>query len=69
MNNLPRSMNVSEASIYLAVHRATLCRLAKAGAISARKIAGRTVFLRDELDKYLEALPLAFESGSPQKLS
>lgn len=53
----PRALNVNSAATYMGVHRSTIYRLVRDGAIKARKVAGRTVFLRDELDRFLEACP------------
>jgi len=58
---LPRGMSVTDAAAYLGIHRASIYKLAKAGEVTARKVAGRTIFLRDELDRYLDALPSAFD--------
>lgn len=54
-----RALSVTDAAKYLSVHRATIYRLAHKGDISIRKIAGRAVVLRDELDSYLDNLPNA----------
>lgn len=60
---LPRGMSVEETAAYIGVHRGTLYRLAKAGKIRALKIAGKTIFMRDEVDRYLDSLPPAYSSA------
>ncbi|HUD90587.1 helix-turn-helix domain-containing protein [Sphingobium sp.] len=65
--SLPRGMSVDDAAAYVGVHRVTLYRLSKNGALTARKIAGKTIYLRDDLDRFLEGLEPAYGDGPPGK--
>lgn len=53
----PRALTVIDAAAYLGIRRGLLYRLVSEGKISARKNGGRTIFLREELDRYLDQLP------------
>lgn len=56
----PRGLSVADAASYIGVHQVTLYRLAKAGRLTAKKIAGKTIYLRDDLDRFLEGLAPAY---------
>lgn len=53
----PRALTVIDAAAYIGIRRGLLYRLVGEGKIVARKNGGRTIFLREELDRYLDALP------------
>ncbi len=55
--NAPGAFNADQAAAFLSVSRATLYRLVRAGEVPAKKLNGRTVFLREELSRFLRALP------------
>ncbi len=55
----PRAFGVTDAARYLSVHRSTIYRLANSGELAIRKIAGRAVVLKEDLDKFLDRLPPA----------
>jgi excisionase family DNA binding protein len=61
-SSLNRGFRVDEAADYLRVSRATIYRLAHRKEIEIKKIAGRSVILRDELDRLLDVAPSAFEA-------
>lgn len=54
-----RALTIIDAARYLGIHRTTIYRLAHSGQLSIRKIGGRAVLLRDELDRYLNNLPVS----------
>lgn len=54
---MPRALTVVDAASYLGIRRGLLYRLVGEGKISARKNGGRTIFLREDLDAYLDGLP------------
>jgi excisionase family DNA binding protein len=49
---------ISEAASLLSIERSTLYRHAKLGLIRIRKLGGRSVILRGDLDAYLQELPV-----------
>lgn len=53
----PRALTVIDAAAYIGIRRGLLYRLVRDGKIIARKNGGRTVFLREDLDAYLDDLP------------
>ena len=53
-----RGLTVVEAAVYIGVHRASLYRLARAGQIKIRKIGGRSIILKDDIDRLLESAPV-----------
>ncbi|MCM0752927.1 DNA-binding protein [Brucella pseudogrignonensis] len=55
----PRAYGITDAAKYLSVHRSTIYRLAHNGELKIKKIAGRAVVLREDLDKFLDNLPAA----------
>lgn len=63
----PRAMRVDEAAAYIGVHRSTMYRLARAGELLPRKILGRTVYLRDDLDRFLETRPSMLPAPLPKQ--
>lgn len=64
MNNVitNRGFQIDEAAEYAGVSRATIYRLAKNQKLEIKKIAGRSIILRDELDRLLDLAPSAFEA-------
>jgi excisionase family DNA binding protein len=46
-----------KAVAFLSVSRATLYRLVRAGEVPAKKLNGRKMSLREELSRFLRALP------------
>ncbi len=64
--NEPRPvLTVSEVLEVLPVARAGLYRLFRSGALPCRKLGGRTVVRRDDLEAFLAALPAAeFRRGA-----
>lgn len=52
-----RGLTIAEAATYVGVHRTTLYRLAKEGRLLIRKVGGRSIILRDDLDRLLESAP------------
>lgn len=56
-NTAPRGLSVNEAATYAGLSRATLYRLSARGTLPIRRIGGRSVVLRDDLDRLLEAAP------------
>ena len=53
-----RGLSIAEASSYLGISRGSLYKLVGAGDLPARKVGSRTIILRDDLDRFLEGLPL-----------
>jgi excisionase family DNA binding protein len=49
----PFALRIPDAAVYVGVSRATLYNLAKAGRIKIRKVAGRSVVLRADLETLL----------------
>ena len=61
------ALNADQAAAFLSVSRATLYRLVRAGEVPAKKLNGRTVFLREELSRFLRALPDGGAMGQSSK--
>lgn len=49
--------NIAEASSYIGVSRSCIYRLLTSGALIGRKILGKTVFHKTDLDSFLASLP------------
>lgn len=49
-----RGLTIDEAATYCGVHRATIYRVVRDGKLTIRKIAGRSIILKDDLDALLE---------------
>lgn len=56
---MSKALSVNDAMIAIRIGRTKLYHEMKAGRITARKIGRKTVFLAEEIDRYLAALPLA----------
>jgi predicted DNA-binding transcriptional regulator AlpA len=54
-----QALSVCDALKATSLGRTKLYREIKLGKISARKIGRKTVFLADEIERYLNALPVA----------
>jgi len=57
------------AAKYIGISKPTIYRLINRGALQAKKIGGRTVVLRSELDRFLREAPDAVESGSIRQVA
>ena len=53
----PQACSVKEALEILNIGRTSLYEEIKKGTLKARKIGSKTIFLRDELDKFLLSRP------------
>jgi len=53
-SSFKRGLTIAEAATYVGVHRTTIYRLVRDGKLLIRKIAGRSILLRDDLDALLE---------------
>lgn len=51
------ALNADQAARFLSISRATLYRMVRAGEVPVKRLNGRTVFLREELQDFLRALP------------
>lgn len=62
-----RVLTVEEFCEELGVTRSTVYRLLRSGDLTARKIAGKTVFLREDVEQWVAALPffVPAESDAP----
>lgn len=58
-----RGMSISQAANYIGASRNTIYRLGHKGLIPIRKIANRSIVLRDDLDRLLETAPSALKSA------
>lgn len=56
---LPAVLGRQDAANYIGVGLTTLDELVKHGELIARKINAKTVFVREELDEWIERLPKA----------
>lgn len=56
--NAKRGLTISEAATYVGIHRTTLYRLARDGKLQIRKIGGRSILLKEDLDRLLESAPI-----------
>ena len=56
--NAKRGLTISEAATYVGIHRTTLYRLARDGKLKIRKIGGRSILLREDLDALIDAAPI-----------
>lgn len=54
-----QALSVADALNAISIGRTKLYREMKEGRIAARKIGRKTVFLADEIDRYLASLPVA----------
>ena len=54
-----QALSVSDTLKSIRIGRTKLYREMKAGRIVARKIGRKTVFLADEIERYLASLPVA----------
>ena len=57
------------AANYIGISKPTIYRLINKGSLQAKKIGGRTVVLRAELDRFLQSAPDAVESGAIRKVA
>jgi len=51
----PRALSIDQAAAYVGIHRTSIYRLVNRGKLTLRKIGGRSIILRDDLDALLEA--------------
>jgi excisionase family DNA binding protein len=49
----PRGLSIPDAAKYAGISRTTIYRLARKGELPLRKLMGRSVVLRDDLDRLL----------------
>lgn len=56
---MTKALSVSDAMKATSLGRTKLYREMKLGRIAARKIGRKTVFLADEVERYLNSLPMA----------
>lgn len=56
--NAKRGLTIAEAATYVGLHRTTIYRLARNGKLKIRKIGGRSILLREDLDALLESAPI-----------
>ena len=52
-----RGFTINDAAAYLSIHRTSVYRLINKGELRLRKIGGRSIILRDDLDRLLEGAP------------
>jgi len=50
-----RGLTIPEAAAYIGLHQSSLYRLARDGQIKIRKIGGRSIILKDDIDRLLES--------------
>lgn len=55
----PRVMSILDAAAYLGICRGGIYKLAASGQLPLRKIGNRSIILREDLDAYLDGLPVA----------
>jgi excisionase family DNA binding protein len=54
-----RLLSAKAAAQYLGIHEQTLKKITARGDIKARRIGSRRVYLLEELDRYVESLPVS----------
>lgn len=54
----PRALSIPDAANYVGLSRAGIYNIIRAGGIPVRKIGARSIVLREDLDRFLEALPV-----------
>jgi excisionase family DNA binding protein len=55
----PALYDVKDAAAYLHLSRARVYELLAAGDLEARKLGGKTVLLKTEIERYVRSLPVA----------
>ncbi|WP_181700890.1 helix-turn-helix domain-containing protein [Chthonobacter albigriseus] len=61
--SLPYSLSVNEAVRYSGLSRSTLYRMQAKGSLQMVRVAGRTLILREELERFIAAEAAAASSG------
>ena len=63
----PLAYTIAETCERLGIGRTTAYRLMSSGRLPARKIAGRTLVLANDLERFLAELPSAYPAASIAK--